>query len=302
MAKIAFFFPGQGAQYVGMGKSLYESCAAAREIYDICNDKKIMEISFNGKKEDMLPTKIAQRAIFMADLAAVMVLKKRGIVADGAAGFSLGEIPALAFAGLMGVKQAYDFVCFRADVMHECAANQQGSMMVVLRLSAEAVESACAKVDGAYPANYNAPGQVVVAYKIEVENALKEAIYAVKGKVLPLPVSGAFHSPLMDKAAAKLEAYLTETKLTNPTIPIYSNVTGKKYGTPDEALKLLAQQVNSPVRWQATIENMIAAGYDTFIEAGPGKALTGMVKKIDKSVRTFNVFDEETLERCVSNI
>ncbi|MCL1843674.1 MAG: ACP S-malonyltransferase [Defluviitaleaceae bacterium] len=305
--KIAFVFPGQGAQYSGMGKSLYENYAAARKIYDICNARDINEISWHGAREDLTPTNIAQRAIFTVDLAAAMALKERlkeyDLKAEGAAGFSLGEIPALAYCGLMGAKDAYEFVCFRADTMHETASAGQGGMMAVLGLSAVAVEEICAKVEGTYPVNYNAPGQVVVAYEIKAEAELKSAVKVSSGKALPLAVAGAFHSPLMDAASAKIEEYLTGVKLTKPTIPLYSNVTGEVYGTSkDEARRLLSQQVNSPVRWQTTIENMISAGFDTFIETGPGKALAGMIKKIDKNTRTFSVFDEETLESCIENL
>ena len=299
MGKIAFIFPGQGAQYIGMGKPLYDKYAAARQVYDTADAEFVKNISWSGTKEDLTATKIAQPAIFLADLAAAAALNERGISAAGAAGFSLGEIPALAFCGLLDVKEAFKFVCFRAEVMHECTLKHKGGMMAVLGLSDETVKELCQGLNGAYPVNFNSPGQVVVAYSAEAGEALKASIVATKGKVMPLTVAGAFHSPLMDDAAAKVADYLTKVDFSESTIPLYSNVTAKTYNNPKE---LLAKHVNNPVLWQATIKQMITDGYDTFIETGPGKTLTGMIKKIDKNVRTFNVFDEESLEESVKNV
>ena len=318
MGKLAFVFPGQGSQYVGMGKSLYDGYTAAREVYDLCSDNELsvnglsdnelsvsetIKISWEGPKEEQTATNIAQPAIFMADLAAAFslnsALNKGGITVAGAAGFSLGEVPALAFSGLLDLKESFNFVRFRAKAMHLCTQENRGGMMAVMGLSEETVEGACASVEGAYPVNYNAPGQIVVAHQADASDKLKAAITSAKGKVMPLPVAGAFHSPMMDKAAEKISAYLADIKFGEMTIPLYANVTGKLYDTKDPK-KLLATQVNSPVRWQGTIEQMIADGYDTFIETGPGKTLTGMIKKIDKNVRTFNVFDAESLEAVLA--
>jgi len=327
MGKIAFLFPGQGAQYVGMGKSLYDAYPAARDVYEMCEvPNKELDIVWNGTKENLMETKTAQPALFLADLAAACALddelQKRGILVrqetepgfermctledvspvSGAAGFSLGEMPALVFAGVMPIMTGYLLVQSRAGFMDECAKKHKGGMMAILGLTAEQIENACAEVGNAWPVNYNTPGQIVVAYEIEAEAALKEAIVAAKGKALPLAVSGAFHSPLMNEAAEKFAAEIASNPFewSATEFPLYSNVTAQPYGA--DVKNLLAKQINSPVRWQATIENMIADGFDTFIETGPGKTLTGMVKKIDKNVRTFNVYDAETLEGCVNGI
>jgi [acyl-carrier-protein] S-malonyltransferase len=296
LAKIAFIFPGQGAQYVGMGKQLYDHAPAARNVYDACGNAEINAISWEGPLEKLTATVNAQPAIFLADLAAAMALEERGVSPEGAAGFSLGEIPALAYSGMLDMKEAFRLVHKRAEAMHLCTEKYKGGMYAVLGLPDEAVEDLCAQVEGAYPSNYNAPGQVVVSFKAEAAEALKAAVADANGKAVPLAVAGAFHSPLMDEAAAALAHYLESVNFSPTRMPLYANATGKPYSNPRQ---LLSGQVNSPVLWKDTIRRMISGGYDTFIETGPGKALTGMIKKIDKGVRTFNVHDDRSLEEVV---
>jgi len=295
MNKIAFVFPGQGSQVVGMGLELYEKYDAAKQVFDFCGNKDIL-----CQGEKLNETVNAQPALFAAGLASARALQSCGVNARGAAGFSLGEIPALAFAGLLDEKEAFDFVNFRAKVMHECSQLNKGGMAAVMGIGADDVIDLCRKSKGVYPVNFNAPSQTVVAFEEASGEAFIEAAKAVKAKVIPLKVSGAFHSPLMQSAAEEIKKYLENINFQTPKIPLYSNVTGRIYG--NNPKELLTNQVNNPVKWQTTIEQMTADGFNIFIETGPGKTLTGLIKRIDKEVKTYNVFDAESLENTVKEL
>jgi len=295
MGKIAFVFPGQGAQAVGMGQGLYDRYTAAKEVYDLCGDD-VKRLSFRGPQDDLNLTVSAQPCLFAADLAAAFSLNERGVFAHAAAGFSLGEIPAAAYCGLMTVGEAFRLVQFRANVMQECTLKHKGGMMAVLGLSEAQVIDICDGLKDVYPVNFNAPGQIVAAFREGAQDALKAAVAEAKGKVIPLAVSGGFHSPMMDEAAIQMARYMESVTINELKIPLYANATGQLYDTAEASRKLLSMQINTPVRWRETIEQMIADGCDTFIETGPGKALTGMIKKIDKHVQTYNVFAEESVE------
>jgi len=301
MDKIAFVFAGQGAQTVGMGRDFYDNYPTARTIFNTVESIQsgIKKMCFEGPKNELGETINAQPCLFAVDLVCATVLEEKGVQAAGAAGFSLGEIPAAAFTGIFNLKQAAEFVCFRADAMHRCAQKNRGVMYAVLKLNTNIVEDICKSINNAFPVNYNCAGQTVVACSEQSAELVERGVNAAGGRAVKLAVSGAFHSPLMDEASIATAARLFDRRFGAPRIPLYSNVTADIYGDPGD---LLARQINSPVLWKKTVENMIADGFDTFIEVGPGKVLTGFIKKIDSSVNTFNVYDISSLEKTAEAI
>ncbi|HWP79723.1 MAG TPA: ACP S-malonyltransferase [Candidatus Acidoferrum sp.] len=298
MGKIAFVFAGQGAQQVGMGRDLYETYPAAKAVMDLL-PQQLRDVMFDGPAQELSKTVNTQPCLFAMDLACAKLLNENGVFADAVAGFSLGEIPALAYSGIMTGQEAFDFVCLRAAAMQACGEKNKGAMFAVLKLPAEGVKAVCKSLQNAYPANYNCPGQTVVACGAEVAPALVAAVAAAGGKAIPLAVSGAFHSPLMMQAGAEIEAYLRDKSFGQMQISIYSNVTGELYESPKT---LLALQVTSPVLWQKTIEHMVADGVDTFIEVGPGKTLSGLIQKISPAARTLNVCDLVSLHHTLTEV
>lgn len=280
MAKTVFVFSGQGAQYPSMGKELYENSPAAKAVFDMAETIRPGTIKqcFEGTKEELSITINTQPCMFAVDLAAAVAVKEAGINPDYIAGFSLGEIAAVAFAGILSYEEAFKLVCRRAELMDKAAAENKGAMAAILKLTTDKVEEICKKYNKAWPVNYNCPGQTVVAASEDEIDALCEDVKAEKGKAVKLAVSGAFHSPFMESASKGLAEYLDGITLSEPTIPVYANLTAKPY-TLSDAKELLAKQVMNPVKWQTTVENLIAEGADTFIEVGVGKTLVGLVKK-----------------------
>ena len=299
MGKIAFIFSGQGAQYSGMGKELYEASPAAKAVYDMADSVRegTSKQCFEGSTEELCKTVNTQPCVFTADLAAAYALVEKGIKPDCVAGFSLGEIAALAFSKMLSDEEAFRLVCKRGELMDKAATENPGAMAAVMKITPQQVEEICSKFDKTYPVNYNSPAQTVVATTSENADKFCEAVKEAGGRAKLLAVSGAFHSPFMAKAADGLAEYMKNVDFSEPETVIYSDVTAKPYEGYYKAL--VKAQVESPVKWQTIVENMVADGVDTFIEVGVGKTLTGLVKRINGDVKAFKVetpADIEALE------
>ncbi|MGN0501792.1 MAG: ACP S-malonyltransferase [Ruminococcus sp.] len=299
MGKIAFIFSGQGAQYSGMGKELFEASPAAKAVYDMADSVRegTSRQCFEGSTEELCKTVNTQPCVFTADLAAAYALVEKGIKPDCVAGFSLGEIAALAFSKMLSDEEAFRLVCKRGELMDKAATENPGAMAAVMKITPQQVEEICAKFDKTYPVNYNSPAQTVVATTSENADKFCEAVKEAGGRAKLLAVSGAFHSPFMAEAADGLAEYMENVDFSEPETVIYSDVTAKPYEGDYKAL--VKAQVESPVKWQTIVENMVADGVDTFIEVGVGKTLTGLVKRINGDVKAFKVetpADIEALE------
>ena len=280
MGKIAFVFSGQGAQAPGMGKELYECSAAAKAVFELCDSIRpgTSEQCFNGTKEELTVTANTQPDMFAVEVAAARALVEAGIQPDG-----------------------FKLVCRRGELMQEASNAADSAMVAVVKLPPEKVEELAGQFDQVYPVNYNSPAQTVCAGLSSSMDGFKAAVKAAGGRALPLKVSGAFHSPFMSSAAKGLAEVLAPMEFAAPSCPLYSNVTAQPYE--DGQFKdLLSRQVENPVRWQTIVENMIAAGVDTFIEVGPGKTLTGLIGKINSDVRALNVEDAESLKHTIEEV
>lgn len=305
MSKIAFMFPGQGAQKAGMGKDFYEQSETARNVIDKATelldiDMKALCFEENDKLDQ---TEYTQAALVTVCLAMEHVLRERGLKADVTAGLSLGEYCAIASAGGMTTEDAITTVRKRGILMQNAVPGGKGSMAAVLGLTGEAIEKVVDEIDGVTIANYNCPGQIVITgWKESVEKASEALKEAGAKRVLPLNVSGPFHSPMLEEAGKELGQVLENVELSPLEIPYVTNVTAEYVTDISETKALLAQQVASSVRWQQSVENMIADGVDTFVEIGPGKTLAGFMRKISRDVKVYNVGTWEDVDKVVSEL
>lgn len=300
MAKIGIIFPGQGAQYPGMGEKLYEAYPEIRELYE--NAEKIFpgitEISFHGTADDLKKTENTQPALYLAELSAALILKKNGIEASALAGFSLGEIPALSFGGAFDYIEGFRIVCKRGEFM-SADPGVETAMAAVLKLDGETVEKICASHSGLYPVNYNCPGQITVSGTKEALNDAKAEFTEAGGRVIPLAVSGAFHSPFMDKASEEFGAFLSTCDIKSPVTTVYANRNAAPY---ENVVETMQAQINHPVLWEKTVRAMAESGIDTFIEVGPGQTLSKFVQKTVPGAKTYHAETPEEIEKIVSEV
>ena len=308
MGKVAFLFAGQGAQHPGMGAGIAAASPAARAAFDAADSVRpgTLEQCCQGTKEELSQTENTQPCVFATDLACARALEERGVEPDVVAGFSLGEVAALTSAGAFSAKKGFELVCRRAELMAVASLAHPGAMRAVVKLEAARVEELAAEVacqaDGdCWPVNYNSPMQTVVAGSPTACEKLDELVREAGGRAMKVAVSGAFHSPYMADAAAGLAAALDGNEPAATRVPVLANRTAHPYpADPKFAAELLSAQVANPVRWTDTIRAMAEGGVDTFVEVGPGKTLSGLVKRTLEGVCVYNVETPEELEAAAS--
>lgn len=303
MSKIAFLFAGQGAQYVGMGRDLYESVPAAKEVFDLGESRRpgTLATCFEGPGEALTRTENTQPALFLVDLACARALSAAGVMPDAVAGFSLGEIPALAFTGVLSDADAFDTVVLRGNTMQTCGERHPGGMAAVMKLPPEEVERIAATFNCIYPVNYNCPGQIACAGAAGEIDAFCDAVKAAGGRAVKLAVSGAFHTPFMADATDALRRHLSGLALSAPKMPLYSDYTADLYpGDSEKIAETIAEQASRSVRWETIIRRMAGTGIDTFIEVGAGATLSKLVSRTLTDVQILHVENAETLRETLA--
>lgn len=311
MGGVAFLFAGQGAQHPGMGAALAEREAAAQAVFATADALRpgTSDQCFSGTADELNQTANTQPCVFACDLACARALEAHGITPAAVAGFSLGEVAALTFAGALSDAQGFKLVCHRARLMDAAARRHPGSMRAVLKLDAETVERLAREAGEAWPVNYNSPKQTVVAGSPEALEALDVLVKAAGGRSMPVAVSGAFHSPYMEQASRELAAYLGgNVQFAAPRIPIIANLTAAPYpsgsdeAAAQERAETLAAQASHPVQWVNTLHELERRGIDTFIEVGPGKTLTGLAKRTLSDVTVLSCETPEELDAVLAEL
>ena len=310
--KIGYIFPGQGTQTIGMGKDIYEKYEEARNIYKIIDEslnENIEELTYEGSQEDLNQTKNTQITIYAMSMSILEILNKRCIKAEAAAGLSLGEYSALTCAGAISIEEGAKIVRTRGKLMQELAPQGEWAMAAIIGLEDEKVEEACNKVDKGFvrAVNYNCPGQVVVSGEKEaVLKAMEIAKEIGARKVIELKTSGPFHTEKLKAASIELKKELEKITFNKCNFPVIKNLDGRAYDENDNMVEILANHVINPVKFRKSIETMLEMGIDTFVEIGPGKTLSGFVKKVCREKGTeaniFNIENIETLENAVQNL
>ena len=289
MGKIAFVFSGQGDQYPGMGKDLYEKYDIAKKIYETCDTIRPGTSSqcFYGSDDELKETANTQPCLFATELAAANILSEKGIIPDAVAGFSLGEVTAAAFSGTFDTETGFRLVCKRGELMQHEAEKHDTSMAAIVKLTSEKVQELCEDYSEVYPVNFNCPGQITVSGLSSQMSDFCNDVKAAGGRAIPLKVKGAFHSPFMNDAADLFKEELEQVKINKRTITLYSDMTSEPYE--DDVPGILSEQIVNPVQWEKLIRNMIRDGVDCFYEIGPGKTLTNMIKKINPDVTAVSI-------------
>lgn len=305
MSKTAFVFPGQGAQKPGMGKDFYDAFDTTKQIFENASDWLSLDMKAlcfeENEKLDL--TEYTQAALVTTSLAMAHVVREKGLTPDATAGLSLGEYCAIEMAGGMSLKSAVCTVRERGILMEHAVPAGKGSMAAVLGMKAEDIENTISSVDGVEIANYNCPGQIVITGKKEgVERAAELLKENGAKRVIPLNVSGPFHSSMLKKAGQELEKILENQEVSPLKIPYVTNVTGELIQDKAEIKPLLSRQISSPVRWQQSVENMILNGVDTFVEIGPGRTLNGFIRKINRDVSVYSIQTVEDMEKVIQAV